>query len=263
MDKMLENILSGLMLIAVIFCLPMLFPFVIALWEKRMVWPYMPIEPPESSDNDPHFIENNPYASPQVNKEKDVPQHNWYSLRAIETAQSFGFEIKDVLRDGKGKLYRVRYNFLRSPDRNSLVLIGNGTIAGIPVVGTHFFTFLTDNRCLVTIDNPASSLWDFTGLIDERCLPNCDCKKLHDFHQNRVRSSLIQSVQLPDDNPVNVLREFRIQWVDLMESRGWVRFLDPQRNVWRYNIKGAFIFSVRGLLRGFRRFIWRDSWRSS
>jgi hypothetical protein len=256
---MLEPLLHFCLLIVLIVGLPMLPTFLCGLWEKRMIWPYAPIDEPAEIVYTAIPVENNPYVSPQAVKEYLTPQPILYSMNAIEQAQSCGFELKNVFRDAKGSLYRVRYNFMRSPEGKILALIGHGTVARIPIRGIHLMTFLADMRCLVTLNNSASSLWDMTGTIDECCIPNSDFEKLLDIHEKRVAASPVSPVQLPETDPVSELHAFRIRWVDLMERMGLVRFLDPQRKKWRYSIKGAFIFSIRAQFIGLRRLFWPDS----
>jgi hypothetical protein len=237
--------------------------FLLCILERRMVWPYQStVEPAEIGDI--YTVSNdNPYASPMAIVK--IPHLNSYNKKAVEVAfemaEANGFVLKEGFCDARGGLYHVRYNFFLSSERDILALVGYGKIAGIPLRGMHLMTFLTDNSCLSTIDNTVSSFWDFTGSINEFCLFNYDFQRLLSSHRKRLVASRISAIQFSEDNPLSELKLFRRQWFDLLERKGCIRYLEPQRNLLRFTVKGALILSVRGTFRQLRRLVWGDSLR--
>src|SRR4051794_9332489 len=71
------------------------------LWEKRLVWPYVPAEEPEAPGPSDLGADTNPYAVGRAVAERDVLTPTDYAARAIEAAELLGFEPLGVFRDGK------------------------------------------------------------------------------------------------------------------------------------------------------------------
>ena len=116
-----------------IVALPFLFlvaAIVVRVWEKRLVWPYVPADA------------------------ATIPATG-YMAAATSAATSLGFVPCGVFRDGKGPLYRIRYELWLAAERDALLLVGGGRMAGIAIDGSSLFTRLSNGRCLATLDNEA------------------------------------------------------------------------------------------------------------
>src|SRR5207237_1434446 len=99
------------------FALLILFQAGVALWEKRMIWPYSALE------RNPQFLDPTNYAEIQ-----------------IAEALNIGFRFLGWAKDIKGPLYRLCYAFLVSPERDSLVVIGVGTVMNMRLSGIWIHT---------------------------------------------------------------------------------------------------------------------------
>ena len=77
------------------------------MWEKQLVWPYVPCD------------------------DHELPPPNDYSRLMNRMAEGQEFRHLATTRHGGGKLYKVRYDLRLSPDREVLAVIGSGTMAAI------------------------------------------------------------------------------------------------------------------------------------
>jgi hypothetical protein len=251
--------LLGLLLVllawTVLFVLPVV---LVCLWEKRLVWPYVPAGEPDSLPADHPSDSDNPYASPQMVEGPGTLAATDYALRAKRDALALGFESLGVFRDGKGPMYRIRYDFVLSPEGDVLAEIGGGMIGVFRFRGTFLYTQLADGRCLVTVDRQMASDVDLAGLIDEALVRWARFGRLLDRHRRRVAAAPVAAVPYSKEDPLGDLKAFCIRWTGRLEEFGFVRFLEPTRTAWRYTLKGALIWSTRALLRGIRRVVIAD-----
>ena len=107
-------------LVVSIFAVIFLFPAVVAKLERRKTWPYSKqydFGDFQLSSEDQFFIE-----------------------QCTSSAQKEGFSYLEKRYDGKGKRYKVVYEFLISKDFNTLSIIGAGTVMSMPVKGMWFFS---------------------------------------------------------------------------------------------------------------------------
>jgi hypothetical protein len=225
----------------------------VCFWEKRLVWPYAYAEEAESLPADRPLAAENPYASPQTVEGSGSVAATDYALLAKRAAVGLGFESLGVFRDAKGRMYRVRYDFVLSPERDVLAVIGGGVIGVLRVRGTWLYTRLADGRCLLTIDRQSASEIDLAALTDEALVRWVGFGGLLDRHRRRVAAAPVAAVPYSKEDPLGDLRAFRIQWVGRLETLGFVKFLEPTRTTWRYTVKGALAWTIRAYLRGIRR----------
>lgn len=256
---MYEVIILALVLAAAA-VLPMLLVVPVALWEKRLVWPYMPLE--DSASGAPVAIHGdpaNPYAVVLATPDAPWPPLTVYAARAFECALSIGFLALGTFRDGKGRLYKVRYDFYLSPERDVLALVGSGTIASIPLNNTWLFTLLADGRCLRIVDTQPGSETDLAGLADEALITQVDFQELVARHRGRVAASFTPAAAYDDKDPLGDHRDFLMRRTDRLEELGFIRFLNTERTWWRYTLRGALLSTARAHFRGLRRAFWSDA----
>jgi hypothetical protein len=132
--------MTGLYIIGgmiVFFCisLPLVYRF-----ERRMPWPYGELEP------GPHFGDPDGQAA-----------------KRIEEATRSGFVFLGWGYDTKGPKYRVDYPMLVSPERDTFVVIGAGSLINMKLAGTWLYTPSADGRCFFSTDQQAGVQLDATG----------------------------------------------------------------------------------------------------
>lgn len=239
---------------------PMALTIPIGLWEKRLVWPYVPLDPAAFGIRAVEFDAANPYAATASTMDEVQPPLTPYAARAAEGALSMGFVPVGSFRDGKGAMYRIRYEFYLSPERAVLALVGGGAIAAIPLNGTWLFTLLADGRCLRTVDNQTCSEADLSGLTDEALIAGVEFEELVARHRGRLAASFTRTVPYDERDPLEDHREYSVRRADRLYERGLIRFLDFERNWWRYGMRGAVVWALRAHFRGLRRAVWPDAW---
>ena len=106
---------------------------------------------------------------------------------------------------------------------------------------------------LVSIDNPAATAGDLSGLLTETFFA---AKKLDELvaHHETERSRLGGEVAAPFvGDSLQQLRESGTQAALALERQGYLRFLTVDREAWRYTVSGAMLSAARLLAREFRR----------
>ena len=198
--------------------------------EKRLVWPYVPeaLAPLES-----------------------LPPLNAYAHVAGSAATEMGFHWIGAFGDGKGKLYKLRYNFFLSPERDILALVGNGTMASVPTQSTWLYSLREDGRAVATVDSQSAVETDLTGLTNSALAAGVGFYALVMAHRRRTASCAVQPFSLTD--PLGELRAFRQSRTERLCVLGEASFLDATRTGWRYTAKGAARLAVRQYFMGLRR----------
>jgi hypothetical protein len=235
------------LIVAGLFCLPMLLGFLAGLWEKYLVWPYVSSVSYSSGPDS-----SNPYASP--GQADPVPISD-YAIAVNREVERRGFRPLGHFFDGKGKIYRLRYDFWVAPDGMELVIVGGGTLAGITVESTKLFTRLTDGRGLLTVDEPKSRETDPSGLTETVVLASADFAELLTRHQERIAAAESPAIPYSQTNPLADHRKFRASRADALVEQGWAKYIDDEKNWYKYTVKGAFFAAVRGSLKEWRRAI--------
>jgi hypothetical protein len=235
--------------------LMILFPFVVgfvtAMLEKRRVWPYLPAQAAEAVGG-PFIIGTNAPVKAVFEDDGPVPA-TAHIAATNQAAYQRGFIPVAVMRDNKGKIYRIRYDFWLSPDYAILVLVGGGSLASIPLANTWFYTKLADGRRLVTINSPNASEADLTGLNQEALVNNASFDKQLHKHIERMGASGQAAIPYSPQDPLadhyNLLRDR----VDRMAQSGYVTYLDADHVGWKYTPKGALVLAIRMVLKGYKR----------
>ena len=73
----------------------------VCLWEKRLVWPYVPAGEPDSLPADHPSDSENPYASPHIVEGEGTLAATDYALRARRDALALGFESLGVFETAR------------------------------------------------------------------------------------------------------------------------------------------------------------------
>jgi hypothetical protein len=238
-----------LAIFAVLSCLPFVLGFITGLLEKRLVWPYVA---GDHHGAKPRLDPIDPYAAPGRGEPLEITE---YAIAVNEQVERLGFGPHGHFFDGKGKIYKLRYDFWLAPDRMVLAMVGGGTLAGIPLQATWLYTRLEDGRCLVTIDDPKAGDSDPTGQTLQEVLANADFTELMGRHRQRIEESDSPPLLYSEADPLADHRAFREARAAVLVDQGWAAYLDPQDNWYKYTVKGACLAAFRATLRERKRAI--------
>jgi len=214
----------------------------IAMVEKRLVWPYV----------------REGEAPPDI-----LPARNDYG-NAVAAAMA-GLEFRQIgtFADGKGKLYRIRYEFYRSPTGDVIAMVGTGTIASIPLQATWLYTLMNNDRVYVTVDHQNAVTTDLTGMVNESLVAGVGLVALLSAHRVRFAQSSGMVKSFSNTDPLGEFKVYLEDRVRRLHALGYVTFLNPDRTGWRYSVKGALAISTRQYLTGLRRAVVPDKVRSA
>ena len=189
-----------------------------ALWERRPIQPYY--IPDEGNEYEPSATARHANA------------------QAIER----GFRHDCLCHDGKGKLYRVRYDFWVSPDALTFAVVGSGTVASIPVNGIWLYSRNTNGRILCTTNEIGEQ--DISGVEDQVTWPHSDFAALVEKHSQRLTEIVAQPFN--DDSALREFFDMRRSKADGLVERGYAYYLNDERLVWRYTLRGDLTLYVIG-----------------
>jgi hypothetical protein len=212
-----------------------------ALFEKRIVWPYGPIRKDEAeierlSSSDDREISN-------------------YIIRFINDAAQEGFEYLGYCNDIKGSKYKIVYHFLVSPDKYTLAIIGGGKILWMRVWGTWLFSKFYDETCYYSVDNQSGIETDMSKLWHDQLIFCKDFATLYKKHQNWIKENTSALKTYSRGNELNEHHTARIYRVDYMERLGYIKYLDSNKEYWKYTLRGAIKLSLYGIIVGLFRHI--------
>lgn len=238
---MLEFLASETGLSILVSCLVLalfVVPALVAMWEKRLVWNYLPVDrsDPEAMDGLTDFA---------------------FVDRIGGELKHRKFEFVASSRDAKGDRYRVLYEFWLSPDRTILVIAGGGTIFGLSLGAMWVFSRLTDGRCLLTVSDQNASELDPTGITEEALVTTTSSHDILRRHRERLALAKCEALEYSDD-PLKDHLEYRFRRFNALVARGHAKFLDEAETRWKYTFLGAVNFSVTAIFLGMRRTVWPD-----
>jgi len=186
------------------------------LWEKRPVQPYY--VPDKGEEYQPSTI----------------------ARRANKDAAQMQYRQCGLCHDGKGKLYKIRYDFWISDDHTILAGIGSGTLAKVPVNGIWLYTLL-DDGCVLSATNQAGEQ-DISGVEDQATWPQHNFTQMIEKHRSRMEGAAVE--KFPDAQPMAAYFDMRRRKAEALVEMGYAYYLDDDQMVWRYNLKGAIAFYV-------------------
>ncbi len=222
---MIELVLVFLLILL----LPVTLPLVTVLIEKRKSWPY--------SDR----YEFEPFELSKF--------HQRFMAERKTEALEYGFTCLERGYDNKGKSYRVVYDFLISRDGYTLALLGAGQVFRFGVQGVWFFSYTADGHTFETITSQAADEYDSSGMSEHNLILTNDFKKAFRSHINKMNGHGWRFESFTE-SPLNDLRMLLIRRLEVMEAKGLIRFLDADRDRWKYTLKGGFLFAFCGVYRG-------------
>jgi hypothetical protein len=200
-----------------------------ALWEKRPVQPY--------------YV-------PDEGKEYPVAPA---AQKFNQEAGRLKFTRGCVCHDGKGKLYRIRYDFWLSPDQRTLAVVGSGTLASIPVKGIWLWSRGKDGINYNSTNEIGEQ--EICTNVVQQTWPDTTFTTLLGHHQTLLKDVEIQLFDV--NNPLAAFFDIRRSKADNLVEHGYARYLDEEKTVWKYTLYGALAFYflamwVRPIKRGLR-----------
>lgn len=178
---MLLLLVLGLVLLWLI-GFPTTLGFVAGVLEKRLVWPYLPLEDRRDTPVGRRDDEN-PFAPPSSSI--PLPTSDYAEVTNRQVTQH-GYTPLGTFQNVTSKLYRVRYAFWLSPDRRVLAVVSTGTLAAIPLNLTSLITQTGDGEYIHSVDDFKGLASDPSGLARSDVLSNADFEELLAWHLERV-----------------------------------------------------------------------------
>ncbi len=207
---------NGLLVIPGIFIALVLFLAIVARLERRMVWPY---------------------GKPEANPQFGDPMG--YGARRIYEATQLGFRFYGWAPDVKGSNYRVNYGILVSPQNDSFVVIGVGTIMGMTLQGTWIHTPAVDDRSFYSSDNQNCIEMDVSRLWKNQLVPGAGFTTLWQKHQDWFAQQRVVPRGFQPGREFEDFYALRLAHFELLERRKYIAFTDSSKTYWRYTFYGA------------------------
>jgi hypothetical protein len=189
-----------------------------ALWEKRPIQPYY--VPDAGEEYEPSPI----------------------AATANRQAAAIGFQHVVACHDGKGRLYRVRYDFWIDRNNAIFAVVGSGTIAKTAVNGVWLYSRKADGQVLCTANEPGSQ--DISGVVEQATWPKMPFGALYVKHTERFNEVAVEPFK--SDSALAEYFDILRCKADALVARGYAQYLDGERKVWRYTLRGALAFYFVG-----------------
>jgi hypothetical protein len=165
-------------------------------------------------------------------------------------AEKLGFKAQGLYGTTRGGIYADYVSLWLSPDAESLVTIGGGTVGGLTVRKTVLYSRVADERYILTTDETIPC--DYSGVLDTKILLNANLGELLCAHRNRLAG------RASPFTPERALEEFECiheTRARRLEQLGCAKFT-ADRASWRYTLKGVlrywFVSVMRALAQGSR-----------
>jgi hypothetical protein len=167
-----------------------------------------------------------------------------YVLIMCQDIAAAGFGFGGTIVHRKYPMIKILGTVWLSPQRETLVLCGAGTVAQMAARQTWLFTPLSDGRFLATTDQNDEG--DQSGTLIYRRMINCRFPDLLAMHVKRLadRSPQVRSFREPA--PFDALAGIWAQRTGVLMSRGRARWVGGSQEYWRYTVLGAL-----GVVAGF------------
>jgi hypothetical protein len=194
---------------------------VLGYFEKRLVWPY-----------------GEPEAQPQF------PDVSGYGERWVTDALAAGFTFLGWSPDIKGSLYKTCYGLLLSPERETLAMVGIGSILGIPLEGTWLYSAAANGRVVYSTDNESCVEIDLSGLWKSQLIRAHSLQALFQRHKELLLTNGFVPRPFSADHALDEFKAIREERFQAMARAGLISFLDDSCTRWRYTLFGALKLSA-------------------
>lgn len=190
------------------------------------------------------LIEKQPVIMFRESQEPLLP-HPYCHLMIHSAIAEHGFRL--LMAGGHTKSKTVKAALLLSPDQRTIVIVGAGTIAKLPIKKTILITSLSDGGALLTVDKPGPGELDSRThremLLDK---PFTDLWRLHSARVEDHLADVVSFGEAPTWAEVDVVYQARVQ---RMVDDGAARYADAPRTLFRYTASGAFRATILDSMR--------------
>jgi hypothetical protein len=162
-----------------------------------------------------------------------------YYLAVNESVRNLGFLFVGTFQQSRNsKVYRAFFSLWMSADGGTLVRVVGGKTLSVGIRRTILTNDLADGGIIESSDEFISP--DLSGLFDRRILVRAHFEELLGFHQERLASLGVESRRFNAATAFQVYETFEAMRAERLEEMGLAQFINVERSVWRYTIKGAF-----------------------
>ncbi len=222
--------MHGLIFPVLLIVLIFLFPIMVTKIERRRTWQY---------------VRQYEFGDFQLSSLNEA-----YISKCINSADNEGFTYLERRYDGKGKRYKVVYDFLISSDFNTLAIIGAGALANIPVKGMWFISKDVHGNCFITVTDQKAVEYDLTGYYKDSLILTNDFGKAFYHHLECVAKELYHVEPFTENSEMDVLRHLTESKIDHLNKDGWIKYVGENTNYWRYTVKGAVKLATCQIIQG-------------
>lgn len=168
-----------------------------------------------------------------------------YFLAMNDFARRLGFTKAGVFVQNRGsRIYQARLALWISSDRQSLLRIGGGKTAGVPIKRSVLTSFVEPNRIIETSDD--FGMADISGLTDFKVILNADLDELNLAHEKRLAECTGEKRSFLETDALVASEAIRAIRATEMEKLGFAKFISADRTVWRHTLKGALASYFKG-----------------
>lgn len=227
----MHELIFAVLLIVLIFLLPII---IAKIERRRRTWPY---------------IRQYEFGDFQLSPDREA-----YISKCLNSAENEGFRYLERRYDGKGKRYKVVYDFLISADLNTLAIIGAGTLFNIHVKSMWFISKDVHGNCFTTVTSQDAVEYDLTGYYKDNLILTKDFGKAFHHHLECVAKDLYHVEPYTANSEMDVLRHLRESKIDRLNKDGWVKYVGENTDYWKYTVKGAVKLVTCQIIQGVVRF---------
>jgi len=213
----------AILFIAIV-CIILIQPTLIAIYtifEKHFFWPYQ-----------------------NYNGSRIIKDGSEYSASAITEAVVYGFKPLASCIDNDGHK-KMEDEFLVSPNRRTLALIGNGNENTLLIKCIWLYTRDSNNRVYYTCNNHTGIEIDLAGMWQGQLIVNAGFKQLYEKHQAWIQKLGIDVQEYDEGYELDEFMKAMRSRFDTMIHDGYIRVIDQKVGEWSYTIKGALLLAFK------------------
>ncbi len=168
-----------------------------------------------------------------------------YSIAMNEAARRLGFTPAGVyVQNRSSRVYQARVALWVSPDCQTLLRIGSGKTAGVPIKRSSLTSFVEPD-CIVEVSDDFG-MADLSGLTDRTVVLNAHLDELLARHKERLGDYPGPKRVFSAIDALAACETMQAMRAVQMEKLGLGKFLDGERTVWRHTLKGAWLSYFKG-----------------
>ncbi len=193
------------------------------------------------------LLEKQPLREYRPSDSGPPPSQSPYFAAMNGQAQNQGLRLCGYfVQAQRSSTYGAYFAFWLTEDNQTLVRIAGVKIAGIALKKTIISSWSQDGFGIETTDDFGGT--DIGGSADRKVVVNGDLLELLQVHSERLKSfgrplrSFSEDSVLAEQEATDELKVNRL--IDL----GYAKFVDPQKSIWRYTLKGA----IQNYFKGYR-----------